>query len=83
MHSEKPVYLSRSKQASRYGVVPKTIKRWENDPKLEYPPGIDINGRPYRPLDALENWEARRGIVGTRKRQAADDASASAETVRA
>jgi hypothetical protein len=62
---EETTYLSRRRQAARYNRTTRTIARWENDPKLNYPSGININGLWYRRLDHLEAWEAERAKAGT------------------
>jgi hypothetical protein len=43
--------------ARRYGVVPRSIERWQKDPKLEFPQPLIINGRKYWSLAELETWE--------------------------
>ena len=60
MPDKKPNWLSRRAQATRYGRTPRTIRRWEVDPDLNYPPGIEINGRWYRREDQLNSWDAQR-----------------------
>jgi hypothetical protein len=52
-------YLSRRAQAERYGRSIRTIERWGEDPRLELPAEIDINGRKLRPLSQLELWERK------------------------
>src|SRR5829696_1817488 len=55
------VYLSAASQRRRYGnISAMTLWRWERDPRLNYPPPIEINGRKYRSLRALEEWERQR-----------------------
>jgi hypothetical protein len=46
--------------ARRYNVSDRTISRWEDDPKVDLPPPLIINGRRYRPLSTLQIWERRR-----------------------
>lgn len=44
MFSERPKrYLTRSQLAARYGVTMRSIMRWEADPKLNFPAGIQLN----------------------------------------
>jgi primosomal protein N'' len=45
--------------AKRYAVNPRTLRRWDEDPELGFPPVIVINTRRYRELAALEDWERR------------------------
>lgn len=63
MRDKKPNWLSRRAQATRYGRTPRTIRRWEVDPDLNYPPGIEINGQWYRREDQLDAWDAARAKV--------------------
>lgn len=44
----------------RYRVTSMTITRWRTDPKLNFPPAYEINGRRYRDEDELEAWEESR-----------------------
>jgi DNA-binding transcriptional MerR regulator len=39
--------LPRRLVAERYGVNPRTIVRWENDPNLRFPQPLTINNRQY------------------------------------
>jgi hypothetical protein len=43
--------------AERYGVHPRTLKRWDEKPDLKFPPPIEINGRTYRENAALDAWD--------------------------
>jgi hypothetical protein len=45
--------------AKRYGINGRTLRRWDEDPTLGFPPVIIINTRRYRELTALEDWERR------------------------
>jgi hypothetical protein len=54
-------YLSNPALAERYDVATRTIERWEDDPKLDFPPpDLIINSRKYRKLSTIESWERRR-----------------------
>jgi hypothetical protein len=55
-------YLSRRKQAERYEKSVRTIERWGEDPDLDYPAELDVNGRKMRALSALERWERKRVV---------------------
>jgi hypothetical protein len=55
-------YLSRRKQAERYEKSVRTIERWGEDPDLDYPAELDVNGRKLRALSALERWERKRVV---------------------
>jgi hypothetical protein len=46
--------------AKRYGVDPRSVKRWEIDPDLGFPRAMLINKRKYFDLAELEAWEKRR-----------------------
>jgi hypothetical protein len=63
----------------RYHVHIKTLARWDNDPRLDFPPPIVINNRKYRRRRDLEDFE-RRHVVRRAGRQAAV-ADASTEVV--
>jgi hypothetical protein len=41
------------KLRDRYDVCGRTITRWNDDPRLEFPKAIVINGRMYRRLSDL------------------------------
>ena len=57
-------YLSRREQSRRYNDCSvKTIERWGKNPTLNFPVEIDINGRKYRRLSALEAWERERAAI--------------------
>jgi hypothetical protein len=45
--------------AKRYQINPRTLRRWDQDPSLGFPPVIIVNARRYRELAALEEWERR------------------------
>jgi predicted DNA-binding transcriptional regulator AlpA len=36
------------KVAKNLGVTTRTIDRWDEDPKLDFPKAVEINGRKYR-----------------------------------
>ena len=46
--------------AARYRVTPRTIHRWDRQPDLNFPAPLWINGRKYRRINQLENWERQR-----------------------
>jgi hypothetical protein len=60
--------LSRRQQAQRYGVVSRTIERWGEDPDLNLPPEIEINGRFYRDEDDLDAWDRARVVITSTER---------------
>ena len=50
-------------------VCQKTIDRWSDDPELNFPPRIDINGRGYRDtgkFDAFVAGRLKASVVGER-----------------
>lgn len=47
----------------RYGVTPMTLWRWDQNPRLEFPDAIRINGRKYRDEAQLEVWERQRAAA--------------------
>jgi hypothetical protein len=48
--------------AKRFGVVPRTIERWQQDDRLGFPKPLTINLRKYWSLEDLEKWERRRAV---------------------
>lgn len=48
----------------RYGVVPRTLRRWDDNPSLEFPPPTFINGRKYRDEAKLDAWDREQAIKG-------------------
>jgi hypothetical protein len=45
--------------ADRYKVHPRTVDRWARDPALGFPKAFDINGRWYRTLRSLREFDQR------------------------
>src|SRR5262249_46753254 len=43
----------------RYHVHPHTLRRWDKNSALEFPPPVYINGRRYREADKLDAWDRR------------------------
>jgi len=43
----------------RYCVHPHTLRRWDQNPALGFPPVIMLNGRRYREVAALEAWDRK------------------------
>jgi predicted DNA-binding transcriptional regulator AlpA len=53
--------LPDSEVCKRYGVVPYTLWRWDNEqPELGFPKPVRINKRKYRFEDELDEFDARR-----------------------
>ena len=50
--------------AARYKVSSRTLARWDNDPALGFPPPVRINGRKYRYLNELQEFERARVATG-------------------
>jgi hypothetical protein len=70
MSDSEEQFLSNQKQASRYGTTVRTISRWGGDPQLGYPPAYDFNGRPFRKLKELQEWERSRALIAAANRAA-------------
>jgi hypothetical protein len=49
--------LPQKRTAERYGRSIKTLDRWREDPKINFPKCMIINGQKYDDEDELENWE--------------------------
>ncbi len=43
--------------AERYSCHVHTLKRWEKDPTLGFPPPVWVRGRRYRDVAALDAWD--------------------------
>jgi hypothetical protein len=43
----------------RYHVHPHTLRRWDKNPALNFPPPIYVNNRRYRDAAALDAWDRR------------------------
>lgn len=56
-------FLTRQEQGARYGVSPRSIVRWGEDPKMKMPPEYEFNRIKKRREDELEIWE--RSLVAT------------------
>jgi hypothetical protein len=57
--------LTKAKVAERYGVVPRTIERWSENPTLGFPQPVIVNKRPYWDefeLEALDISRVRKTI---------------------
>jgi hypothetical protein len=53
-------YQPRRKTAERYGVHVRSIERWEQNPEMNFPKPLVVNGRKYDNVPALEAWERMR-----------------------
>jgi hypothetical protein len=53
-------YLPARKVWQRYGVTDRTLDRWIEDPKVEFPKPLVINGRRYFSDPELVVWERKR-----------------------
>jgi hypothetical protein len=61
MMTHQKQYITRKNLRQRYDNISEmTLWRWEHDEKLGFPEAIDINGRKYYDLAAIEAWERRR-----------------------
>jgi hypothetical protein len=56
-------YLPTAKVAERYGRTPRTIERWLDDEKLNFPQPVYINRFKYWNIDELEGWERKRAAA--------------------
>jgi hypothetical protein len=52
-------YAADSAVAAYFGVHPKSIARWDRNPKLGFPPSIRINGRKFRKWADIRDFERR------------------------
>jgi hypothetical protein len=59
-------YLSKIGLAHRYSVSTRTVDRWKDNPKLNFPPpDLVINQREYRKVTTIEAWERKRATTPT------------------
>jgi hypothetical protein len=76
-----PAWLPDTLVAFRYRINPRTLRRWDEDPSLGFPPVILINNRRYREVAALEAWErgcAARAMSAKARQFHADQSAAEA-----
>jgi hypothetical protein len=52
------------KVAIRYGVVVRTLERWDQNPELGFPKPFRINRRRYRDVDQLDEWDRKCAAAG-------------------
>ena len=57
--TDKPVLLPDPAVAKRYGVHAITLRRWDQNPKLGFPPVIIVNNRRYREIAKLDAWDRK------------------------
>jgi predicted DNA-binding transcriptional regulator AlpA len=57
LHPADDRLLSQPQVQQRYGVSQMAVWRWRNDPGLGFPQGIQISGRWYWHLSALQEFE--------------------------
>jgi hypothetical protein len=50
--------------AKGYGVHLRTLDRWDHQPELNFPPPQYLNGRKYRNIEALRQWDIWRAAGG-------------------
>jgi len=43
----------------RYQVHPHTLRRWDKNPALDFPPPVYVNGRRYREAEKLDAWDRK------------------------
>jgi hypothetical protein len=55
-----PTLLPEKLAAERYSVNVRTLRRWDLDPSVDFPPPVIIRKRRYRDLQALEAWDDAR-----------------------
>jgi hypothetical protein len=64
MADNKPTRLLPERQvAERYGVVPRTLFRWDLDPALGFPRPIYIRGRRFRVEAELDKFDLARSAA--------------------
>jgi hypothetical protein len=56
--------LPERKVSERYGVSTMTLRRWDADPRLDFPKPIFIRKRRYRDQAELDQFDARQANGG-------------------
>jgi hypothetical protein len=51
--------LPERKVCERYGVTPVTLRRWDQDRRLNFPKAVVIRKRKYRDANELDEFDAR------------------------
>jgi hypothetical protein len=60
VETRKPVLIPDSVVAKeRYRVHPHTLRRWDKNPALGFPPPVYVNGRRYREAAKLDAWDRK------------------------
>ncbi len=55
--------LRRKDLCERFGgITPRTVERWQADPKMDFPPPIYLGRFPLWDEDQIEQWERRRAV---------------------
>jgi hypothetical protein len=49
--------------AKEFGVTRRTLGRWFVDPRLNFPPPVEINGRLYSRRPEIERWKLERPLA--------------------
>jgi len=56
--------LPERKVCERYGVTPVTLRRWDQDRRLNFPKAVVIRKRKYRDANELDEFDARPASFG-------------------
>ena len=71
-HETNPAkYLSDPRVAERYDVCLRTLKRWDENPEVEFPPAIVLRNRRYREVAALDAWDRANSLKAAKRSRAA------------
>jgi hypothetical protein len=52
----------------RYRVHPHTLRRWDKNPALGFPPAVYVNGRRYREAEKLDAWDRKNSCEAATRR---------------
>ncbi len=61
-------YITIVEFAARFGVTPRAVNKWANDPRVGLPGSIQVGNRKYFDIQEIEEWEA---VRKTKVREAA------------
>jgi hypothetical protein len=59
VETNKPVLIPERSVAERYGVHVFTLRRWDKNSALGFPPPVYVNNRRYREVAALDAWDRK------------------------
>ena len=62
-HTEPGGYLAAKRVQERYDITDRTLDRWLNNPEMDFPRPMVVNGRRYFRETELVAWERKRATA--------------------